>query len=300
MNRRNTVVVLLLGAAVWLGWLTADLVTKREVSTPRVPVQPEARTQMPSDMQASIEVAAEEIARLAMRTTPPVAAVVMQQGEQDGRDRSAGDWPGAYRRTDFPLFEHLLTSLGRWDAALLVRHVQLNVWDQPMSDAQVEQIRSLVVSLNQALTPAAKAYAGVRWDEMVALVDAGAIPEEKVATPSPAVLKVIARQKIASGEMAGMSLEEAVTKLVESQPLSLSSNSIVRKGRVYRASNFATLPTTDAAFGGLRFLVFDAASQLGSWFLLHGYTDMQHIASVLREGESLSRLDVERMGPGIR
>jgi hypothetical protein len=290
-------------------WLTWDLVAHPSASpapglaTGTGSTPPDADLRLPAEMRAALEVASQAVGRATLlAASAPTPAVVAPHGPAGSLADSGCSWPGEFPRTDFALFEYLIADCGRWNADLLVRHVDLNVADQPVDAAGLMQLRGLVDAVNQAGKPVADAYASVRRNEMFEQADAGTVPAEAEAdtTPSPGILRMIARKKMDAGEMPGLSIEEVVAKLKASRPVSLSSNGIVRNGRVYLASSFTELPRTEAAFDGLRFLVFEATVGLGAWFLAHCYTDADRISAILREGASLSRLTVDSRGPRRR
>jgi hypothetical protein len=208
-------------------------------------------------------------------------------------------WSSEQERSDYPLFPYLATRLGGWDANSLVRHVDLNIHDRPFPPVLVQELADIVACLNQSLKTLADAYAAVQTEEMIAVIEAGGVPPEEVTRHKTSVLRALAKEGLVNGEMPGLTLDEAVAKL-EERLVSMPSNGMFHKGKVYRASRFTELPKTDAAFEVIRVVVFEAVAGLGSWFLVHGYTTPDRIDAVLREGNALTRYALDDRGPQRR
>ena len=218
---------------------------------------------------------------------------------EESKSVAAPAWSSAQERSDYPLFPYLAARLGGWDADSLVRHVDLNIRDRPLPPTLAQEFAEIIAGLNQALKALADAYAMVQTEEMIAVIDAGGVPAEEVTRPRSSVLRALAKEGMANGDMAGMTLDEAVAKL-EERLVSVPSNGMLHKGKVYLSSRFTELPKTDAAFETIRVVVFEAVAGLGAWFVAHGYTTPDRIDAVLREGNTLTRYALDNRGPRRR
>lgn len=91
------------------------------------------------------------------------------------------------------MFPYLASRLGGWDADQLVRHVDLNIHDRPLPPALAQEFAEIVAGLNEALKALADAYASVQTEEMIAAIEAGAVPPEEVARPNASVIRALAK-----------------------------------------------------------------------------------------------------------
>ena len=218
---------------------------------------------------------------------------------EESKSVAAPAWSSAQERSDYPLFPYLAARLGGWDADSLVRHVDLNIRDRPLPPTLAQEFAEIIAGLNQALKALADAYAMVQTEEMIAVIDVGGVPAEEVTRPRSSVLRALAKEGMANGDMAGLTLDEAVAKL-EERLVSVPSNGMLHNGKVYLSSRFTELPKTDAAFETIRVVVFEAVAGLGAWFVAHGYTTPDRIDAVLREGNALTRYALDDRGPRSR
>lgn len=255
------------------------------------------------DVQPALLHVAERASRSVKNALAPAlrskALHSMESASKESRSVAAPAWSSEQERSGYPLFPYLASRLGGWDADQLVRHVELNIHDRPLPPALAQEFAEIVAGLNESLKALADAYASVQTEEMIAAIEAGAVPPEEVTRPNASVIRALAKEGMANGEMAGLTLDEAVAKL-EGRLVSMPANGMRHKGKVYRASRFTVLPKTDAAFEAIRVVVFEAVAGLGSWFVVHGYTTPARIDAVLREGSVLTRYALDDRGPQRR
>ncbi len=189
--------------------------------------------------------------------------------DAQGESSRVEDWPRSYQRTSFALAGYFLSSAGKANADLLVRHEVLNRDDTPIPENAIDLLRALVSKFNDSVGPLLTNHRHMRSREMVSRIEARLVEPDALPPLTEAERRTLAGIR---ASQFGTSMDEELARIEPDAPsMFIPYNHIRHQGRVYAQSKFTVLPSSDAAFADIHAVTAEYCLLVLEWFDARGY-----------------------------
>lgn len=159
--------------------------------------------------------------------------------------------------------------MGSISYEILMRHEILNPRDRPLCPDEEKSLAKVVAQYNRFIGPALSAFRDLRTQEVISLVEAGAIPPWSSGQAGDAE---VARAAAALQRM-GMSADDAKQQAEVSRHRLVTppGNYMLHGGRYYIMPSCDAMPQSAAYYDRLKFLIVEQMQTVLAWFVANGF-----------------------------